>query len=143
MHVYHAHPLDGPGPTQPLYLVRVPAGFPSPAEDYLEDSLNLHEFVVKHPAATFFVKAKGDSMEPDIHSGDMLVVDKSLHPGDGQVVIAIVDGEFTCKRLRFHQGHWLLQPNNPKYPPIAIDKAWEHVIWGVVTWVVHNPNRKK
>src|SRR5471030_2397814 len=85
---------------RPLFAARVPAGFPSPADDYIERSLDLNEHLIRHPAATFFVRASGDSMTGSIHSGDLLVVDRSLEAADGSVVIAVIDGELTVKRLR-------------------------------------------
>ncbi len=85
----------------PLFLSKVRAGFPSPADDYLDRKLDLNEHLIKHPASTFFVKVKGDSMiKAGIHSGDILVVDRSLEPKDKRIVIAIVDGDFTVKRVQ-------------------------------------------
>lgn len=116
----------------------VQAGFPSPADDYLETPLNLHELVVKNPAATFFVRVAGDSMlgariEPD----DILVVDRSLTPTSGRIVLAIVNGEFTVKRLKIEGGKMRLQAENPAYPDIAIPEGSDFQVWGVVTYVVH------
>ena len=126
---------------RPLYLSRVPAGFPSPAEDYLEANLNLHEYMVKHPAATFFVRVVGDSMAPGISDGDILVVDKSLTPEALTVILAIVDGEFTVKRFSRERGRIVLLPDNPSFAPIVITEAERFQCWGVVTHVVHHPNR--
>ncbi|MGH7261315.1 MAG: LexA family protein [Nitrospiraceae bacterium] len=122
---------------RPVTLVRVPAGFPSPADDYLEGKLDLNQHLIKHPAATFFVRVTGDSMTgAGIHSGDLLIVDRSLEPADNSVIIAIVDGELTVKRLCQRQGRFVLLPDNDKYPPVDIrEDAFE--VWGVVTHVVH------
>ncbi len=122
----------------PLFLTPVPAGFPSPAEDVMEGALNLHHYVVKHPAATFFVRATGDSMVPaGIHSGDILVVDRALEPKDGQVVIAALDGELTVKRLRQKQGQLFLVADNAQYPPIEVKADSDTHVWGVVTYALH------
>ena len=123
----------------PLAACRVEAGFPSPADDYMEGSLDLNEHVVKHPAATYFVRASGDSMTgAGIFDGDLLVVDRSLEPVHGKVVIAEVDGQLTVKRLFKLQGRFLLQAENGSYPPIELQEGNEVVVWGVVTHVLHN-----
>lgn len=114
----------------PLFLSKVQAGFPSPAEDYVEKTLDLNDFIT-HPAATFFVKADGDSMTgAGIYSGDLLIVDRSLEAKHRQVVIAVVDGEMTVKRLIKGSGCWFLKPENPDYPSIEMKDGDE--IWGVV-----------
>lgn len=123
---------------QPLYASRVQAGFPSPADDYIEGALDLNEHLIRHPAATFFVRATGDSMlGAGIHPGDLLVVDRALHPADGRVVIAVLDGELTVKRLRLRDGRVQLVAENPAYAPITLANDAELVVWGVVTSVVH------
>jgi DNA polymerase V len=122
----------------PLYLSPVVAGFPSPAEDYLDRKLDLHEHLVRNNAATFFVRAAGDSMiRAGIHDGDLLVVDRSLTPGNGSVVIAAVDGELTVKYLARNNGRLLLVPANDEYQEIDITENEDTVIWGVVTYAVH------
>lgn len=117
----------------------VPAGFPSPADDFLEPSLNLHELVIKHPAATFFVKVVGDSMQgAGIHSGDILVVDRSLEPHDGKIVVAVINGEFTVKRLkRQADGKLFLLAENPAYPSLQVSEKSNFQVWGVVTYAIH------
>ena len=121
-----------------LFSGPVCAGFPSPASDYIEERLDLNQRLVKHPAATFFVRAGGDSMQgAGIFDGDILVVDRSLKPSDMCVVIAALDGDFTVKRLRISGGKPLLVPENPKYRPIEIDEDSDFRIWGVVTYVIH------
>ena len=122
----------------PLYSSTVRAGFPSPAEDYIETHLDLNEHLIKHPAATFFVTASGDSMTgAGIASGDMLVVDRSLEATHGKIVIAAINGELTVKRLSCTGGIVQLLPENSQYQPIEITDEEELVIWGVVTHVIH------
>ncbi len=122
----------------PLYSSRVQAGFPSPADDYIEAHLDLNEHLIKHPAATFFVKAEGDSMiGAHIQSGDLLIVDRSLTPTHGKIVIAAIQGELTVKRLYQQQGKVQLIPENPNYPVIDVTESSELVIWGVVTHIIH------
>ncbi|CAM2812258.1 LexA family protein [Legionella worsleiensis] len=122
----------------PLYASTVRAGFPSPADDYIETHLDLNEYVIKHPAATFFVTASGDSMkDAGIASGDMLVVDRSLEATHGKIVIAAVNGELTVKRLSRTAGKVQLLPENNQYQPIEITGDEDLVIWGVVTHVIH------
>jgi DNA polymerase V len=124
---------------RPVFLARVPGGFPSPADDYLEGKLDLNQYLVKHPAATFFVRVTGDSMiGAGIHSGDLLIVDRSLEPKDGNVVIASVDGELTVKRLSLRQGKLVLLPDNDKYQPIEVVGETAFEVWGVVTNVIHS-----
>ena len=124
----------------PLYSSKVQAGFPSPADDYIERYLDLNSEYVKNPSATFLVTATGDSMmDAGIFSGDVLLVDKSLEAVDGEIVIAAVDGELTVKRLSRKNGRLQLLPANPKYHPIDITDEQDLVIWGVVTLVLHKP----
>jgi DNA polymerase V len=123
----------------PLYVTPVSAGFPSPAEDYLEGKLDLNKHLIKHPSATFFVRVTGESMiDVGIHEGDMLIVDRALEPHDGSIVIAVVDGELTVKRLRKKADELLLVAENKNYQPIAIGEQTAFEIWGVVTNVIHS-----
>ena len=123
----------------PIFLGRLPAGFPSPADDYLEGKLDLNRHLIKHPAATFFVRVTGDSMiGAGIHSGDLLVVDRSLEPADKHVVVAVLDGELTVKRLFKQNGVLRLLPENLNYQPIEIAPQQTIEIWGVVTSVIHS-----
>ena len=127
----------------------VVAGFPSPAEQYLEPPLDLNELLVKRPAATFFVRVEGDSMiGAGIRDKDLLVVDRSLTPANGDIIIAAVDGEFTVKTLRVlgnrERGigngggvRYVLEPANPSYPSIEIKKGNQLDCFGVVTSVIH------
>ncbi|MCL5991709.1 MAG: translesion error-prone DNA polymerase V autoproteolytic subunit [Bacteroidetes bacterium] len=122
-----------------MFLEAVSAGFPSPADDYMEDRLDLNDHLVRNPAATFFVRVTGDSMiEAGIHSGDILVVDRSLNPKDNNIVIAVIDGELTVKRLRTQKTHVYLLPENKNYKPIEITSEMSFEVWGVVTNVIHN-----
>lgn len=121
----------------PLYLERIPAGFPSPAEDYLERRLDLNDFLVQNPIATFMVRVSGDSMTGiGIHDGDVLVVDRSQEATHGKVVVAAVDGEMTVKRLYLKNGKCQLLAENPGYPPLPIDRSQDLLVWGVVIGVV-------
>jgi len=132
-------PFEARAPrTLPLFLSPVAAGFPSPADDYMDRALDLNEHLVAHPAATFFVRASGDSMRgAGIHDGDTLVVDRALDPKDGDVVIAALDGELTVKRIRRRAGRVELLPENPDYPPIEVGPEASFELWGVVTYVIH------
>ena len=122
----------------PLYSCSVRAGFPSPADDYIEDYLDLNEYLIQHPAATFFVRALGESMiNASIKSGDILVVDRSIEPNHGKIVVAVVNNELTVKRLYLKDGVMKLLSENPNYPEIPIKEEMETVIWGVVTNVIH------
>jgi DNA polymerase V len=121
----------------PCFISNVSAGFPSPAADYIESNLDLNEHLIKHRAATFFVKASGNSMiSAGIFDGDMLIVDRSLNARNNSVVIAIIDGEFTVKRLKIDKKHTWLAPENPDYPTIKIEEDNSCQIWGVVTYVI-------
>lgn len=133
------YPAGNPRPLPlPLYGSRVSAGFPSPADDYLEDTLDLNEHLITHPAATFMVRVSGDSMlGAGIHPGDILVVDRSLEATDGRIVIAVLDGELTVKRLSLQGAAVRLLPENPEYAPIIIREAQDFSVWGVVTSVIH------
>ncbi|MFA6037005.1 MAG: translesion error-prone DNA polymerase V autoproteolytic subunit [Legionellales bacterium] len=122
----------------PLYSSKVPAGFPSQGDDYIEKYLDLNHYLIKHPAATFMVRASGDSMiGAGIRSGDLLVVDRSLEAKHGKIVIAAIDGELTVKRFSKVGQRLQLLPENPAYKPIDITDTHELVIWGIVTHVIH------
>lgn len=127
------------GPAIASFEATVAAGFPSPADDFLERTLDLHELLIKHPVATFFVRVVGDSMkDARIQSGDILIVDRSLEPSDGKIVVAILNGEFTVKRLKRNgKGKLLLAPENEAYPVLTIPEGSDFQVWGVVTYVIH------
>lgn len=126
----------------PVFTARIHAGFPSPAEDYIEKSLDLNEYLVQHPAATFFVRVTGDSMTgAGINSGDILIVDRALTAVNGSVIVAILNGEFTVKRLVTSNGRIRLQPENPAYEPIEVTAGSDFEVWGVVVHVIHTVRR--
>jgi DNA polymerase V len=131
---------DKPPPlTRPLFLSLVVAGFPSPADDHLDCDLDLHELLIQHPSVTFYVRLAGDSMKgAGLYDGDILVVDRSLEPKHHDIVIAVLDGELTVKRL-FRQGDLVqLRPANHRYPIVTINADQELLIWGVVTGALSN-----
>jgi DNA polymerase V len=122
----------------PLFSSKVAAGFPSPADDYIEKTLDLNELLVKKPAATFFARAQGESMlGAGIHPNDILVVDRSIEPVPGKIVICALNGELVVKRLKRLEDRWILASENPFYPNIRLHDELEMVIWGVVTNVIH------
>ncbi|MCX7846364.1 MAG: translesion error-prone DNA polymerase V autoproteolytic subunit [Dictyoglomaceae bacterium] len=123
----------------PFFISRVPAGFPSPAEDYIEKYLDLNELLIRHPSATYFVKVSGNSMiDVGIHDGDILIVDRALEPKNNDIVIAVIDGELTVKRLVFKNNKIYLYPENSNYKPIEIQsQERELLIWGIATYVIH------
>jgi len=122
-----------------LYAAKISAGFPSPAEDYIDKKLDLNEHLIKHPSATFFVKVEGNSMiNAGIHSGDTLIVDRALEPADKKIVIAVINGEMTVKRIRKSKGKLYLMPENDAFKPIEVTEDSDFQIWGVVTSVIHH-----
>ena len=122
----------------PLMDSTVAAGFPSPAEERVDRPLDLNELLVRKPAATFFVRAQGESMlDAGIRSGDILVVDRSLEATDGSIVVASVNNEFTVKYLRNACGRASLEPANKKFKPLVFSDGDELRIFGVVTAVIH------
>jgi len=121
----------------PLFLSPVQAGFPSPADDYIEDSLDLNKHLIKKPAATFMVKAKGDSMiGAGIEPNDLLIIDRSITPKHKSIVVAMLNGSFTVKRLIKKNGNTFLRPENPKYKEIKIEIEHDFEIFGVVAHVI-------
>ncbi len=123
----------------PLLHERVPAGFPSLAQDYLENKLDLNEYLIKHPAATYFIRVEGSSMiDAGIKSGDMLIVDRAIEPRDGSIVVAAINGEFTVKRVKNRVGSLYLVSENPSFAPIRITEDMDFEIWGVVTHAIHH-----
>jgi DNA polymerase V len=122
----------------PLFLASVKAGFPSPADDFIEKKLDLNEHLIRHPAATFFVRVDGDSMKnAGISKGDILIVDRALVAHDGRIVVAVINSEFTVKRIRMRGEELSLEPENPDYPAIKIDAETDFQVWGVVTYIIH------
>jgi len=122
------------------YFESVAAGFPSPADDYAEETLDVGAYLVKNPTATFFVRVRGDSMiEASIHPNDILVVDRSLPAKHNSIVIAVLNGEFTVKRLHLRGRECQLLPENSAYAPIPIVEGDQFSVWGVVAHVLHRP----
>jgi DNA polymerase V len=122
----------------PLVSASVEAGFPSPADDHLERGIDLNEELIRNPAATFLVRVKGESMrDAGIHTGDILIVDKSVTPADRQIVVAMIDGEFTVKRFRKANGRIFLEAANDSFAPIEVSENQELTIWGAVTYIIH------
>ena len=123
----------------PLFGSKIPAGFPLPADDHLEATIDLNRQFVRHPAATFFVRVKGFSMiKAGIHDGDMLIVDRSLEAQSGSIVIAVVNGDLSLKRLLINGNEVWLMPENPKFQPLQITDGMELQVWGVVAHVIHS-----
>ena len=125
----------------PLYGDAVPAGFPSPADDYLDMDLNLHDYLVQHPYASFCVKAIGDSMvDAGIKSSDVMVIDRALTPKNNDIILAVIDGEFTVKRIKKNDDELYLMPANENYRPMKITEDMDFQVWGVVTFIIHKAN---
>lgn len=122
----------------PYYKSGVRAGFPSPADDYLEGNICLQDLLVEHPEATFLVRIEGDSMkDAGILDGDIAVVDRALTPRHGKIVVAVVDGDFTIKRLIYRNGRCFLQGANPEFAEIEVSDCSQNQVWGVVAHVIH------
>ena len=121
----------------PYYDTKVQAGFPSPAEDHLEQRLDLNTLVIDNPSATFFVRVAGESMRGiGITDGDILVVDRSIENWENRIVVAVIDSEFTIKRFTKWNGKVVLEAENPDYPPIKITEEMDFSVWGVVCWTL-------
>ena len=125
--------------TLPVFLWRIPAGFPSPAEDYTAGTINRNEHLIHHPDATFLLRVLGHSMQgAGIFDGDEILVDRAIPPSDGRIVVASVNGELTVKRLRLRNGRPpMLVPESPEFPAMELREGEECQIWGVVTRVLH------
>ena len=133
--------IFSPEINEPLFISvsdsPVHAGFPSPAENIMENKLDLNKLLVKNPSSTFFAKVSGESMIDDgVDDGDILVIDKSVTPYDGAIAVCYLDGEFTLKRVRFMDGFILLVPSNSKFKSIKVDKDNEFLVWGVVRYII-------
>ena len=115
----------------------ISAGFPSPALDFIDLSIDLNRHLVKHPSSTFYGRVKGDSMkDAGIHDGDLLVIDKSLEPVNDKIAVCYIDGEFTLKRILIEEKCCWLMPANEKYKPIRVSEENDFMIWGIVTHVI-------
>jgi DNA polymerase V len=122
----------------PLYTCPITAGFPSPADDYLDLALDLNEYLIDKPGSTFYVRVRGNSMEgANIRDGDILIVDRSKKATSGRIVVAMLNGEFTVKRLLWTDKGASLLPENPAYKAITIPEDSDFQIWGVVTYTIH------
>jgi DNA polymerase V len=123
---------------RPLASDSVAAGFPSPADDYIETGIDLNEALIRHPSSTFFLRVSGDSMRgAGIQHGDLLIVDRSLEFRSGRIVVAVIEGAFTLKRLVQHQGQWRLEAAHPAYPAMPLNDDLDHCLWGVASHAIH------
>lgn len=124
--------------SRPLLGTKVPAGFPSPASDYLEGTLDLNKYLIAHPASTFFMRVGGDSMiGAGIYPEDIVIVDRSLEATNNKIIVAVYDGELTLKRLCIENDKYYLVSENDSYPLIEVNKELDFFVWGVVTFVIH------
>ena len=122
----------------PLVSASVEAGFPSPADDHMEHGIDLNEELIRNPAATFLIRVQGESMrDAGIHSGDTLIVDKSVTPTDRKIVVAMIDGNFTVKRFRKTNERIFLEAANTSFAPIEVVEEQGLTIWGAVTYIIH------
>ena len=120
------------------------AGFPSPAQDYMEQAIDLNKELIKHPASTFFGRVVGDSMKDEgIEEGDVLIIDKSLEAIENDLVVCFIDGEFTLKRIRIEKNVIWLVPSNPEYSPIKVTADNDFLVWGVITYTIKKNRRKR
>lgn len=121
----------------------IQAGFPSPAQDYISESIDLNHEIVRHPAATFFGRVSGDSMiNEGIEEGDLLVIDRSLQPEDGDLAVCCVDGEFTLKRIKLESDRVWLIPANEAFDPIVVTEENRFEVWGVVTYTIKRKSHR-
>jgi DNA polymerase V len=117
----------------------ISAGFPSPALDFIDISIDLNKHLIKHPSATFYGRVKGDSLKnAGIDTGDLLIIDRSLEPTNGKIAVCFIDGEFTAKRIQINKKEILLIPENENYQPIKVTQENDFLIWGIVTHVIKN-----
>ena len=122
-----------------LHLNSARAGFPSPANDYLEGEIDLNRYLIKNSLATFIVKSQGNCMlQAGIHSGDLLIVDRSIKPKNNSIIIASLDGDLTVKRIKISGKKFLLSSDNKDYGNVKINNESDIFIWGIVTKVIHN-----
>lgn len=115
----------------------ISAGFPSPADDFLDISIDLNKALIKNPSATFYGRVRGNSMiDAGLSDGDLLIIDRSLEPIDGKIAVCFIDGEFTVKRIKLEKNHCYLMPENDEYQPIKVEEDDDFIIWGIVTTVI-------
>ena len=128
----------------PLLNECISAGFPSPADDYIDIGIDLNEELIRHPTSTFLLRVSGDSMNgAGVHNNDLLIVDRSLNPRPGHIVIAVLDGAFTLKRLVLKGETLCLQAENPHYPSIELQQYDNIQIWGVAMYSIHSLHNMK
>lgn len=129
---------DSQGTLIPLMISRISAGFPSSAENYLDKVLDLNDLLIKHPAATFFIRVKGDSMiGAGIHSDDILIVDRALSVSNNRIIIARINDELTVKRIKIENEKIFLVPDNDKYQSIEVTDEMDFEVWGIVIFIIH------
>ena len=128
----------------PLVNETISAGFPSPAEDYLELGIDLNKYLIKNPISTFFLRVSGNSMNnAGIYNNDLLIIDRSINPNPGHIVIALLDGEFTLKRLIKKQDNYYLKADKENYPAINLYEYIDIQIWGVAIYSIHELKKQK
>lgn len=121
----------------PLVTEGISAGFPSPALDFVDQTIDLNKQLIRHPSATFYGRVKGLSLkDAGIDDNDLLVIDRSLEPETGKIAVCYIDGEFTAKRIELKHGELWLTPENPDYPSIKVEEDSDFIIWGIVTHVI-------
>ena len=121
----------------PMVSQGISAGFPSPALDFIDLSIDLNKHLIKHPSSTFYGRVKGQSMKDEgINDGDLLVIDKSIEPVDGKIAVCYIDGEFTIKRIKLDKNICWLMPANDNYKPIKVTPENDFLLWGIVTHVI-------
>ena len=128
----------------PLANETISAGFPSPAEDYIEPGIDLNKYLIKNPISTFFLRVNGNSMNnAGIYNNDLLIIDRSINPNPGHIVVALLDGEFTLKRLIKNQNNYYLKADKENYPSISLYEYADIQIWGVAIYSIHELKRLK
>ena len=128
----------------PLVKETISAGFPSPGEDYIEPGIDLNKYLIKNPISTFFLRVSGNSMNnAGIYNNDLLIIDRSINPNPGHIVVALLDGEFTLKRLIKKQDSYYLKADKENYPAISLYEYLDIEIWGVAIYSIHGLQRSK
>ena len=128
----------------PIATETISAGFPSPAEDYIELGIDLNKYLIKRPISTFFLRVSGNSMNnAGIYNNDLLIIDRSINPNPGHIVVALLDGEFTLKRLIKKENNYYLKADKENYPTINLYEYIDIEIWGVATYSIHELKKSK
>ena len=145
MEEIHLYPADLQQPLElPFAEGGIRAGFPSPAQDFIGESIDLNRDLISHAESTFYARAVGDSLkDANVYEGDILVVDKSLEPRDGDMAVCCVDGDFTLKFIEKHPDYLLLRPANAAYKPIKVLPDDYFMVWGIVTYIIHKVRHRK